>query len=154
MLTIEHLRSKQWDKTNLWELNIDGKTGISCPAISVEIGFQGGEGGNMGDTSLLYPKNTTYPIMSITYVDTEDLDFTNYFRKWFKQIYKQNNFSITPINDAVRDCIVMKLNSMKIPTQEWTLRIYPIGQITYQGDSDGSSTPTYSLQFVVAAGDI
>lgn len=154
LLTVTELQFVQWDKSNLWDINLDGKSGVKCPAIQVELGFLGGESTTLGDTALSYPKTTVYPTLTITYLDNEWLDFTTYLRDWYKKISKTDNFNITPISDCVKPCIISKLNSMKIPLDTWVLQIYPTGQVTYQGDSDGGMTPTYTVEFVVAGGEI
>jgi len=155
-LTIGNVRSSQWDKSNLWDVIIDGVPKLSgnvYPVIDIEIGYHGIQNGTISGTSLEFPQTTTFPILTMSYIDNENLDFTIGLREWVDTIVSKDGLVVQPVEIAKKHIMFTKQNSLRSSKKTNAIWAYPTGQITYHGDSDGS-LPVYSLQFTVVESDL
>ena len=154
-LTVENVRAPQWDKSNLWDVTVDGIEPIKgkvVPIIDIEIGFHGIQNATLPGTSLEFPQTSQFPILTISYIDDENLSFTKSLRKWVDEIVSENGLVVKPVEQAKKHILFTKLNSLRTGKDRMSIWGYPSGQITYHGDSDGS-LPVYSLQFTVVDSD-
>lgn len=153
LINIESVRSIQWDKSNLWDVTIDGIKNPNgwFPANDLELGFHGLTEGTYG--ALSYAQGTTFPLLTMSYMDDEKLSVTLALKSWMSEIVSSNSLIVQPPEKAKKAIIIKKLNSMRSVIKEFTIYAHPTGQITYHGDSDGS-TPIYSLQFTIIGSDL
>lgn len=154
-LTVEKVRSPQWDKSNLWDIKIDGIYGVKgfIPSIDIEFGFHGIQNGTVGNSSLEFAQTTTFPIFTMSYIDDEKLTFTKQLANWQSQIVSENGLVVQPPETASKLILIEKLSSLRNVKETFTLKGFPTGQINYHGDSDGSA-PVYSVQFTITGSDI
>jgi len=154
-LTVENLRTKQWDKSNLWDITLEGMEFADpsrwIPVNDMEIAFQGIENGTLGETGVEFAQKTTSPTLTLSYIDDENLTMTHALRTWQSYIISHDGVWVKPMNSAgvLKRLVINKLNSKKETTTTINTFVYPTGAISYHGDSDGS-TPIYSVTFVVA----
>lgn len=155
LVNIEQLRAIQWDKSNLWDIEIDGIQNSAgfIPANDMELGFHGVTDGQYGAAS--FAQSTTYPVLTLSFMDDEKLSVVNQLRDWMSDIVDTTGLIVAPVNMIKRAIIITKLTSTRTPVPGGTMVLwaYPTGQISYHGDSDGS-TPIYSLQFTVVGSDL
>jgi len=155
-LTIEQVRAPQWDKSNLWSVLIQGVAtlrGGLFPINDIEIGYHGIQNGTLSGTSLEFAQTATFPILTMSYIDDQDLKFTKGLRKWMAEIVSEDGLVVQPIEQAMKAIIFSKQGSLRFSEDDSAIWAYPTGQITYHGDSDGSS-PIYSIQFTVVYSDL
>ncbi len=155
-LTVENVRASQWDKSNLWDVRIDGVDSLSgsvFPINDIEIGYHGIQNGTLSGTSLEFPQTATFPILTMSYMDDEDLSFTTGLREWIDEIVSKDGLVVQPVEQAKKHIMFTKLSSLRTPINTEAIWAYPTGQLTYHGDSDGS-VPIYSLQFTVVDSDL
>ena len=154
LVTVTHLRKHQWDKSNNWDINVEGiffGNSRVFPANDTELTFFGIENESIGSTGLEMAKTRTRPNVTLSYIDDENLSITKQFTDWQRTIVSMDGYEVLPLSDACRFLNITKLNSMKEPLFKWRLKGYPTGTIQYHGDSDGS-VPFYSVNFVITEG--
>lgn len=159
LTSIEQIRSVQWDKSNLWDIHIPAAIhpfDAWVPANDVEFGFRGIVNEAFGSASgLEFPKSTSYPTLTISYMDDEDLSMTMFLKEWQEGIVNVEGTMVKTVYDpdVSKTIIITKHNSKKENVLTINCLGYPTGQITYHGDSDGS-TPIYSVQFTITASEV
>lgn len=155
-ITLERLRTVQWDKSNKWDFELEGlneQFGGWTSATSLEIGFFGVVTEALGSTGTEYISGHTYPTLTISYVDSEDLKVTNYLTQWMKDCVSMDGYEVLTVDQAAKHFTVTKTLSTNAPTARWQGKVIPSGNITYTGDSDGS-VPIYQINFMVVAGSV
>jgi len=157
-LTVENLRTKQWDKSNLWDIFIDGiefSTEKWLPANDLEFVFHGIENGTMGETSVEFAQKATQPSMTLAYLDDENLTMTHALRTWQEYIISYDGVWVKPMNaeGVLKQMVITKTNHEKEAVTRINAFVFPTGAITYHGDSDGS-LPIYSVTFNIAKAQI
>jgi len=155
-ITIERIRTVQWDKSNKWEFELEGlneKFGGWTSTTSLEIGFFGVTTEALGSTGTEYISGHTYPTLTISYVDSEDLKITQFFTKWMQDCVSEDGYEVETVADAAKDFNVFKTLSTNETKHTWQGKVIPSGNITYTGDSDGS-VPIYQVNFMVVAGSL
>ena len=156
IITIETLRGIQWDKSNLWDIAIEGSPGAFnawVPANDIQLGFFGVGTEQVGSSGLEIPYTRTIPTFNISYYDDEDLTMTDFFSTWLRQTISLNGYRVAHLEDIQKYFVISKLNSKKEVIKTWTFQAFPTGNIEYHGDSDGS-LPIYTLTFSVSAGSM
>jgi len=154
-LSVEDVRAVQWDKSNLWEIEIDGIDGVNSfiPANDIELGFNGISNGTINGTSLEFAQTTVHPTLTMSYMDDEELSFTTQLREWQGEIVSEDGLVVLPIELAKRAIIITKLSSLKLGGDKFTIHGYPSGSLSYHGESDGSAG-VYSLTFTIIGSDV
>jgi len=152
-LTVENVRSKQWDKSNLWDIyivGIDFSTKNWIPANDIEYTFHGIENGTVGETNVNFAKGHVKPTLTMSYMDDENLTMTHALREWQEHIVSKDGIYVKPIyaDGVLKQMVLSKLNHKKEVVTNINAYIYPTGTISYHGDSDGS-TPIYTVTFEV-----
>ena len=156
IVTVETLREVQWDKSNLWDITIDGSPAEFngwVPINDIQMGFFGVANEQAGSSGLEFPATRTVPTFNLSYYDDEQLSMTQWFATWLNQTVSLNGYRVAHLEDIQRTFVVTKLNSMRQPIFTWTFQAFPTGNIEYHGDSDGSLS-IYTLTFTVSAGSL
>ncbi len=152
-LTVDNLRTKQWDKSNLWDVDIQGITFGGAkwlPANDVELVFHGIENGTLGDSGVEFAQKASHPSITMSYLDDENLSMTHSIRQWQEHIVSHDGIYVKPIESAgvLKHFTLKKLNHKRETVTTVNAMVYPSGSLNYHGDSDGS-TPIYSVAFTV-----
>jgi len=158
LVSVEGLRGIQWDKSNQWDVRIDGlllRNGSLkiFPANDLELTFFGIEEESIGSTGLSMPKTRTIPNITLSYIDTEIMEVTRFFTDWQRDIVSADGYEVLPQDEAMKLIVISKLNSKKETIYSWSVWAYPTGNIQFHGDSDGS-IPMYSVSLTVVGGSL
>lgn len=154
IVTVETLRGLQWDKSNLWDIFIDGNTFQGMvPSNDISMGYFGIGTEGVGSSGLEIPASRTVPTFNLSYYDDEDLTMTKFFTAWLQSIASIDGFRYELLENIQKYIVVSKLDSTKQTTYDWLFQGYPTGTIEYHGDSDGS-LPIYTLNFIITAGSM
>ena len=154
IIDVESLRKIQWDKSNLWDIFIEGNSFQGfVPANDISMGFFGVATEQMGASGLEFPANRTVPTFNLSYYDDENLTMTNFFSGWLHKTVSLDGYKYELLENIQRLIIVYKLNSKREVISSWSFHAFPTGNIEYHGDSDGS-LPIYTINFIVSAGSM
>jgi len=156
MVTISELRKIQWDKSNLWEIKIDGfdfKNVDFFPANDTELTFFGIENGQIQSTGLEFVKTRTIPNVTLSYIDDETMSVTKFFTDWQREMVSMDGYDVLPLDECHKTLIITKVNSLNEKLYKWILNVYPTGNLQFHGESDGS-LPFYSVNFTVVGGGL
>jgi hypothetical protein len=156
LVTVKGLRGIQWDKSNDWEITIEGfnfQNRGFFPANDFELTFFGVENEQVSSTGVEIPKNRTIPNVTLSYIDDENLTTTKFFTDWQRSLVSSDGYKVLPLMESYKTIHIHKLNSMKEKIIYWKLKGFPTGNIQYHGDSDGS-IPIYSINFTIVGGGL
>ncbi len=160
IINITNLANLQWDKSNLWSINIKGMPdfhawpGGTFAANDTQLGFFGISNESIGSTGLDIPHTRTVPSLTLSYVDDETLTITNFFKDWLREMITLDGFRVQTLEEALKIITIYKLKHDLSIAETWILKAFPTGNFDYHGDSDGGQAPIYSLTFTVVAGNL
>ena len=156
LVTVKKLRGIQWDKSNNWEIILEGfnfQGRNFFPANDSELTFFGIENEGIGGTGIEMAKSRTIPNVTLSYIDDESMSTTKFFTNWQREIVSMDGYDVLPMSNSGKFIHIYKLNSMKERTHYWRLLGFPTGNLQFHGDSDGS-VPFYSVNFTILAGSL
>lgn len=157
-ITTEFMRGEniQWDSSNKWDFELQGLNDLFegwVSATSLELGFWGITTEGVGSSGADYISGHTYPTLTLSYLDPEDLRVTNYFTEWIAEMASHDGYEVQMVSEAARQFDIHKTDSTNESRYIWTGKVIPTGNVTYTGDSD-ASVPMYQIQFTVVAGSM
>ena len=148
-LTIEKLRSVNWDLGNLWDvkfpfLELNGFT----PAVDVEMNLGGINQTTYGNINYQGLGYRTQPTLSLTVFDDENNTLFTKLKEWYDEISPYTMEYVYAIDDAKKTIILNKLDKSKNVVKTYTLEVVPQGDLSYHGTSDGTPNPI-TLSFLI-----
>ena len=149
-------KNVQWDSSNKWDFELDGLNALFggwVSTTSIELGFWGTTTESVGSSGVDYISGRTYPTLTLSYLDPEDLRVTKFFSSWVKDMVSQDGYEVQMVSQAAKAFSIHKTDSTNQSIQIWKGKVIPNGNVTYTGDSD-ASIPMYQITFTVVAGSM
>lgn len=156
--SIEQIRAIDWGRKHDWDLkfpNAPAPFRDWFPAVDVEepLAVHEAETLQISNTSVQIPSQTTVLNLKITFYDDERTTLATWIKEWMESMTSVGNIQgvVTPVNNATREVTIIKKSMNRGRTLlTTTYRVFPVGDITYNGTSD-SGVPMYSVTFVVVS---
>ena len=154
----------QWDKSNLWDISIEGlnfhswptmyPVGTGMPANDIQLNFFGVLMESIGNTGLSIPYGSSWPTLSLSFIDDEQLTVFDFFKSWMYSMAPTiDGYRATLLNETSKSIVVSKLNHQQKVERAWTFRAFPTGGIEYHGDSSGD-IKIYTINFNIVSGNL
>lgn len=153
-LSITDLRNVDWDLSTLWEVkfnNTPSPFNNFNPVIDVELNFGGLQHNELADTGYQFPIKKSPPSLTISYYDSQNLNFTAFFKEWMDDIAPRDFRGVKALSESTKFINIIKkeLNgSNESIVYHWTFNVIPSSEIIYHGTSS-ADVPIYSLSFIV-----
>lgn len=156
--SIEQIRSIDWGRKQDWDLKFpDAPAPFRewFPAVDVEepLAIHEVETLQISNTSIQIPSRTSVLNLKITFYDDERATLATWIKTWMESMTSVGGIQgvVTPVNNATRDVTIIKKSMNKGQTlKTTTYKVFPTGDITYNGTSE-AGVPMYSQTFVVVS---
>lgn len=151
--TLEQVRTQEFAREYLWDIEFPSFRAGWIPALDVELGMfsHNSQEFQLFTSTYKTPGTSAALEMQITFAELSKQEISNWLLKWYETdiMYKRGTSTyVGMLTKAVRPVIIQRLNPDRTPVSTTTYQVYPEGELRYHGSSDSAAqliTATFSI---------
>lgn len=95
-----------------------------------------------------HPDGINKSELSVTFVDNADRTITTWIQNWIDSISNDAGTAVAPLDQCLKECVVVKYNRQLEPVELHQLYVYPTSALEIQGKSSAELC-SYTVSFEV-----
>jgi len=153
--SLEQLRNIEWGKKYLWDVKFEGAPNpfdVFFPAADVEETrarlevFQFER--YLDSLRIPLRRNNGLRNLRLTFFDNQDNTLVNWLDDWINRLVFSNGQIVRPVASITKTVTLLKLNAQKEQIEATTYRVFPEGEIVFNGSSS-SDPQSYAVNFII-----